>query len=57
MRWSGTIYSEFGPLVQEEMSFKDISYLELLHPFCQVERNHLYNFERGHHGEHSREVI
>ena len=33
-------YFEFGPVVQE-MSFKDISYLELLRPICLVERNHL----------------
>ena len=37
----GTIlwnYFEFGPAVQEEMSFKDISYLELLMPFSSGER-------------------
>ena len=26
---------KFGPVVQEEESFKDISYLELWHPFVQ----------------------
>ena len=28
---------KFGPVVQEEMSFKDISYLELWWPFCYAE--------------------
>ena len=52
--WS---YMEFGPEVQEEMSFKDISYLELWWPFCSVEQNHLCDFGRGHHEEHSYYVI
>ena len=34
-----------------------ISYLELWQPSCSVERMHLCNFERGHHREHSCEVI
>ena len=34
-----------------------ISYLKLWWPSCSVEWNHLCNFERGHHGEHSCEVI
>ena len=34
---------EFGSVVQE-MSFKDISYLELWRPFCSAEQNHLCNF-------------
>ena len=38
---------EFGPVVQE-MSFKDISYLELCGPFYSAERNHLCNFGRGY---------
>ena len=33
------------------------SYLELWPPFCSVEQNHLCNFERGHHGEHSCELV
>ena len=33
-----------GPLVQEEMLFKGISYLELWQSFCSAERNHLCNF-------------
>ena len=36
---------EFGPVVQE-MSFKDISYLELWQPFCLAELNHLCNFHK-----------
>ena len=35
----------------------NISYLELWRPLCSVELTHLCNFERGHHGEHSCEVI
>ena len=31
------IYFEFGPVVQEEMSFKDIYYLELSWPSCSEE--------------------
>ena len=34
---------EFGSVVQE-VSFKDISYLELWRPFCSAEQNHLCNF-------------
>ena len=40
-----------------EMSFKDISYLELWRPFCSVERNHLGNFCRGYYEEQFREII
>ena len=39
------------------MSFKLISYLELLQPLCLVEWNHLCNFERGHYAEHYCETI
>ena len=49
----GTIlfnYFEFGPVVNE-MSFKDISYLELWMPFCMAEQNLLFNFGRRHHEE------
>ena len=38
----------FGPVVQE-ISFKDISYLELWWPLSSVERNHLCIFGRGNH--------
>ena len=44
-------FFEFGPVVQEEMSFNDISYLELRRPFCSAEWNHLSNFGRGYHEE------
>ena len=42
---------KFEPVVQEEMSLKDISYLELWQPLCSVERNHLFNFGGRHHEE------
>ena len=38
---------KFGPVVQEEMSFKDISYLELCQPLCSVDWNNLCIFEEG----------
>ena len=44
-------------VVQEEISFKDISYLELRQPLCSVERNHLRNFGRRHHKEQFCEII
>ena len=31
--------------------------MELWQPSCSVEQKHLCNFERGHHGEYSCEVI
>ena len=45
------LYKKFGPVVQEEMPFKDIPYLELWQPFYSVDLNHLCNFERRHHEE------
>ena len=48
---------EFGPVVQEEMLFKDISYLELWHPFCSAKRNHLCNLGRGYYKEQFCEII
>ena len=42
---------ELGPVVQEEMPFKCISYLELWQPFCSGEHNHLCNFGRGYQEE------
>ena len=48
---------KFEPLVQEEMLFKDISYLELWWPFCSAEWNHLCHFERRHHEEQICEII
>ena len=32
--------------------FKDISYLELLQPFCSVKRKYLCNYSRGYYEEH-----
>ena len=49
-------YFEFGPVVQE-MSFTDISYLELRKPLCSMESNHLCNFGRRHHEEQFSEII
>ena len=48
---------KFGPVVQEEMSFKDISYLELWQSLCSVDWNHLYNIGRRHHEEQPCEII
>ena len=48
---------EFGPVVQDEMLFKDISYLELWWAFCSGEGNHFYKFGRGHHEEQFCEII
>ena len=39
------------------MPFKDISYLELLWPFCSVEWNHLSNFGKEHNEEEFCEII
>ena len=36
-------YMGFGPVIQEEMSFKDISNLELWEPLCWADLNHLCN--------------
>ena len=46
-----------GILFQEEMSFKDISYLELQQPFCSAQQNHLCNFSRGHNEEQFCDLI
>ena len=37
--------------------FKDSSYLQLWRQFGSTEWNHLCNFDRGHYGEHSCEII
>ena len=42
---------EFGTVVQKEMLFKGISYLEHWHTLCSVDWNHLCNFGRVHHEE------
>ena len=44
-------------MVQEEMSLKDISYLELWQPICSVEWNHLCNLDRGYYEEQFCEII
>ena len=44
-------------MVQEELPFKDISYLQLWRPLCSAEQNHLGNFGRGHFEEHFCEII
>ena len=38
----------FEPVVQEKMSFKDISNLELWLPLCSGKQDHLCNLGRGH---------
>ena len=48
---------KFGPVVKKEMSFKDISYLELWQFLCSVDWNHLCNIERKHHEEQPCEII
>ena len=48
---------EFESVVQEEMLFKGISYLELWQPFCSMEGNHLCNFGRGYYEEQFCEII
>ena len=35
-------------MVQEEMSFKNIYYLELRRPFCFAEQIHVSNLSRGY---------
>ena len=50
-------YMKFGPVVQEEISFKDISYLELWQPMCSVDWNHLCNIRRMYHEEQPCEII
>ena len=44
-------------VVQEEMLFKDVSYLELWQPLCSVDWKHLCNFAREHHEEQFCEII
>ena len=50
-------YFEFGPVVQEGMSLKDISYLGLWQPLSSVEWNYLCNLGRRHHEEQFCEII
>ena len=49
MRNSSVKSFEFGPV--DQMSFKDISYLELWWSLFSAERNHLCTFGRMHHEE------
>ena len=44
------LYPLCSPVVQE-MSSKDISYLELWRSLCSVEMNHLCNISGGYHEE------
>ena len=46
-----------GPVVQEEMKIKVISYLQLWPPYCSAEWSHLCNFGRGHYEEHFCEIF
>ena len=48
---------EFGPVAQEEMPFKGISYHELWQPFCSTKCNDLCNFGRGYQEEQFCEII
>ena len=48
---------EFGPVVQEEMPFNYISYLELWQHFCSEERNHLCKFVRSYQEEQYCKII
>ena len=48
---------KFGPVVQEKISFKDISCLELLQPLCSVDWNHLCNIGRRHHEENPETLL
>ena len=38
---------EFGIVVQEEMQFKDISYLELRWPICSAEQHRFCSIYKG----------
>ena len=44
-------------MVQKEMSFKDISYLELWQPLSSADQNHLLNFGKEYHEEQFCEII
>ena len=47
-------FFELGPVAQEEMSYKGISYLER---FGLAEHNHLCNFRRGYQDKKFCEII
>ena len=44
-------------MVQEELSFKDISYLELWWPFCSAVQHHMCNFGRRYQEEQFCKII
>ena len=48
---------KFRPAVQEEMLFKDISYLKLWQPFCSAKQKYLCNFSREYYEEQFCEII
>ena len=48
---------KFGPVVHEEMSSKDISYLELWQHLCSVDWNPSCNFGKRYHKEQSWEFF
>ena len=50
-------YFEFGPVVQEKMSFKYMSYLQLWQPSYVTKQNNLGNFGRGHYEINFCEII
>ena len=54
---SVNFFLKFRPVVQEEMPFKDISYLELWKPFCSAEQNHFCNFGKRCYEEQFCEII
>ena len=50
-------YMEFGPVVQKEMSIKDLSYQELRPTLCLADPNYLCNFGRRYHEKQFCEII
>ena len=48
---------KFRPAVQEEMLFKDISYLKLWQPFCSAKQKYLCNYSREYYEEQFCEII
>ena len=50
-------YFEFEPIVQDEMMFKDISFLKLCWSYFWVKRNRFCNFGRRNHEEQFCEII
>ena len=56
----GNIYMKLygiGPVVQKEMSFNNITYLELWQPLCSADQNNLCNLARRFHEERFCEII